>query len=334
MTTKTGRNAIQMITRRTALLAGATAGLATTFRTGFAAAPPTTPKQAPAFYRMKVGDIELTAISDGYGVYPKIDGFVRNAPNEAVSAALAEHFEPSDRVVIPVTTLVVNTGGKLVLIDTGNGDMAAPTSGTWMDNFRAAGFTPEAVDVVVLSHFHGDHINGLRLKDGTQRFPQAEIKAPAPELAFWLNDENKAKAASPLMQANFGGVERVIKPIAKSITPYEWDKEVAPGVIAIGAPGHTPGHTMFAIASGSTHFMAVSDITNNTALFVRNPDWAVMFDTDPDMARATRHRVLDMVATEKMQVGFYHAPFPANGFITRDGASRYNLVPATWTMPI
>jgi glyoxylase-like metal-dependent hydrolase (beta-lactamase superfamily II) len=212
--------------------------------------------------------------------------------------------------------------------------MAAPTSGTWMANFRAAGFTPEAVDMVVLSHFHGDHINGMRLKDGTLVFPQAEVKVPAKEAAFWLNDDNKAKAAGGPLAGGFAGVARVFEPIAKTLTQYEWDKEVAPGVIALGAPGHTPGHTMFAITSGSAHFMAVSDITNNTALFVRNPDWAVMFDMDPDMARATRHRVLDMVSAEKMQVGFYHAPFPANGFITRDGTSRYNLVPSTWSLPV
>jgi glyoxylase-like metal-dependent hydrolase (beta-lactamase superfamily II) len=137
-----------------------------------------------------------------------------------------------------------------------------------------------------------------------------------------------------MMTANFAGAERVFKPIMKDVTLYEWDREVAPGVVAVGAPGHTPGHTMFAIASGSTHFMAVSDITNNTALFVRNPDWAVMFDTDPEMARVTRHRVLDMVAAEKMHVGFYHAPFPANGFITRDGQTRYHLVPQAWVSPV
>lgn len=321
-----------MITRRSMLLAGAAAGL-TAALPAFAAAPPTSPKQAPAFYRMKVGDIEVTAISDGYGVYPKIDGFVRNAPNDAVSAALAEHFEPSDRVVIPFTTLVVNSGGKLILLDTGNGDMAPPTGGTWMENFRAAGFTPEAVDTVILSHFHGDHINGLRMKDGTLRFPQAEIKVPAPEAAFWLSDENKARAPAGL-QGGFAGVERVFKPIANTLTRYDWDKEVAPGIVAIGAPGHTLGHTMFAITSAGKSFMAVSDLTNNTALFVRNPDWAVMFDQDPDMARTTRRRVLDMVSAEKMQVGFYHAPFPATGFITRDGTTRYNLVPAAWTLPV
>ena len=319
------------LSRRHALLAGLSASLP--FGAAEAAMPPAG-KPAPAFHRMKVGDIELTAISDGFGVYPKIDGFVRNAPSDSVSHALAEAFEPSDRVVIPFTTLVVNTGGKLVLLDTGNGDMGAPSSGTWMENFRAAGFTPEAVDMVVFSHLHGDHINGLRLKDGTQRFPQAEIKMPALEAAFWMNDENKAKAAPGMMAGNFAGAERVFKPIMKNVTLFDWDREVAPGVIAVGAPGHTPGHTMFAIASGSTHFLAVSDITNNTALFVRNPDWAVMFDTDPEMARVTRHRVLDMAAAERLHVGFYHAPFPANGFITRDGLTRYNLIPTPWVSPV
>jgi glyoxylase-like metal-dependent hydrolase (beta-lactamase superfamily II) len=322
-----------IVRRRTAMLGALGAGLVAA-RNGFAAAPPIAAAQAPAFYRMKVGDIELTAISDGYGIYPKIEGFVRNAPPEAVSAALAEHFEPSDRVVIPFTTLVVNTGGKLVVIDTGNGDLAAPTSGIWMQNFRAAGFAPENVDMVVLSHFHGDHVNGLRLKDGTYVFPKAEIKVPAREYAFWMSDENMAKAPEGILANNFKIARRVFTPIAKDVTQYDWDKEVAPGVVAVGAPGHTPGHTMFAITSGPTHFMAVTDITNNTALFVRNPDWAVMFDQDPDMARATRHRVLDMVSAEKMHVGFYHAPFPAHGFITRDGTSRYNLVPGSWTQPI
>ena len=290
-------------------------------------------QQAPAFYRSKVGDIELTAISDGYGTFPKIDGFVRNVPNEAVSAALAEQFMPTDRIQIPFTTLVVNTSGKLVVIDTGNGDLAAPTSGSWMRNFRAAGFAPENVDMVVISHFHGDHINGLRLKDGTAVFPNAEIKVPEPEIAFWMNDANMAQAQGDLMKANFAGARRVFTPIASTATRYKWDSEVAPGITAIGAPGHTPGHTIFAITSGNASFMAVSDITNVPVLFVRNPDWAVMFDQDPDMARATRHRVLDLMAAERMQVGFYHAPFPATGFITKE-ANRYNLVPAAWKLPI
>eukprot|EP01037_Dinobryon_pediforme_P010838 gene10838-10918_t len=320
-----------LITRRTALTALLGTAAATQINPGHAAAP-VSGQQAPAFYRSKIGDIEITAISDGYGTYPKIDGFVRNATPDAVQAALAEQFLPTDRVQIPFTTLVVNTSGKLVVIDTGNGDLAAPTSGIWMKNFRAAGFTPEDVDMVVISHFHGDHVNGLRLKDGTAVFPKAEIKVPEPEFNFWMSDDNLAKAPDGL-KGNFNIARRVFTPMAKDVTPYTWEKEVAPGIIAHGAPGHTPGHTIFSINSGKASFMAVSDITNVPVLFVRNPDWAVMFDQDPDMARATRHRVLDMVSADKMQVGFYHANFPATGFITRDG-NRYSLVPAAWKLPV
>ena len=320
-----------LITRRTALTALLGTAAATQFGPAHAAAP-VSGQQAPAFYRSKIGDIEITAISDGYGTYPKIDGFVKNATPEAVQAALAEQFLPTDRVQIPFTTLVVNTGGKLVIIDTGNGDLAAPTSGIWMKNFRAAGFAPENVDTVVISHFHGDHVNGLRLKDGTAVFPKAEIKVPEPEFTFWMSDDNLAKAPEGLKN-NFNTARRVFTPMAKDVTPYAWEKEVAPGIIAHGAPGHTPGHTIFSINSGNASFMAVSDITNVPVLFVRNPDWAVMFDQDPEMARATRHRVLDMVSADKMQVGFYHANFPATGFITRDG-NRYSLVPAAWKLPV
>ena len=319
------------ITRRTALTA--LLGTAAAARLGSAyAASPVSGQQAPAFYRSKIGDIEITAVSDGYGTFPKIDGFVKNATPEAVQAALAEQFLPTDRVQIPFTTLVINTGGKLVVLDTGNGDLGAPTSGIWMKNFRAAGFTPEDVDMVVISHFHGDHVNGLRLKDGTAVFPKAEIKVPEPEFTFWMSDDNLAKAPDGL-KGNFNVARRVFTPMAKDVTLYSWDKEVAPGIIAHGAPGHTPGHTIFSINSGKASFMALSDITNVPVLFVRNPDWAVMFDQDPEMARAARHRVLDMVSADKMQVGFYHANFPATGFITRDGG-RYNLVPAAWKLPV
>jgi glyoxylase-like metal-dependent hydrolase (beta-lactamase superfamily II) len=322
------------ITRRTAMgaLLGTTAAAVGARFNPASAAAGVSGQQAPAFYRSKVGDIEITAISDGYGTFPKIEGFVRNATPEAVSAALAEGFMPTDRVQIPFTTLVVNTGGKLVLIDTGNGDLAAPTSGIWMKNFRAAGFTPDDVDMVVISHFHGDHVNGLRLKDGTAVFPKAEIKVSEPEFKFWMSDDNLAKAPDGLKN-NFNVARRVFTPMAKDVTLYNWEKEVAPGITAHAAPGHTPGHTIFSINSGNASFMAVSDITNVPVLFVRNPDWAVMFDQDPDMARATRHRVLDMVSADKMQVGFYHANFPATGFITRDGG-RYNLVPAAWKLPV
>ena len=128
----------------------------------------------------------------------------------------------------------------------------------------------------------------------------------------------------------FQNVRRVFGPVAKDVTRFAWDKEVAPGVVAVRADGHTPGHTAFAVTSGGGRLMVMSDTTNHPALFVRNPDWSAVFDMDADRARATRRRLLDTAASERMQVAFYHAPFPATGYIERAG-NGYRLEPVQWS---
>ena len=290
--------------------------------------PPGAQNQAPGFYRYKVGDIEVTAIHDGFARRP-LEGFVRNAELSAVQQALRERFLPTDALPIPFTTLVLKTGGRTVMIDAGNGDLGAPTTGTWMGNFKAAGFDPAKVDTVVISHFHGDHINGLRLKDGTLVFANAEITVPAAEWAFWT-DESKMSQAPEAMKPAFQNVKRVFGPIAKDVRPYQADKELVPGLTPVAAPGHTPGHTVFAITAGNGRMMMMSDTTNHPALFVRNPDWSAIFDMDADKARETRKRLLEMAASERMQVAFYHAPFPSTGFIAKEGSS-YDFVPTQWS---
>ena len=284
--------------------------------------------QAPGFYRYRVGDIEVTAITDGTAIRQPLEGFIRNAPLPEVKQALTDAFLPDDKLTIPFTTLALRTGGRLVLIDTGNGDSGAPGTGLWMRNFRAAGFDPAQVDQVVFSHFHGDHINGFRLKDGAAVFPRAEVLVPQAEWAFWMDDARMA-AAPEAMRGGFANVRRVFGPVAADVKRYEWDREVAPGVTAINAAGHTPGHTAFAIASGNARLMAMSDTANHPALFVRHPDWSAVFDMDADAARATRRRMLDLAATERMQVAFYHAPFPATGHVAREGAG-FRMVPVAW----
>ncbi len=287
--------------------------------------------QAPGFYRYKVGDITLTAINDGFARRP-LDGFVRNAELAAVKTAMEQAFLPADALNITFTTLVVENGGKLTLIDTGNGDSGAPTSGTWMANFKAAGFDPKNVATVVFSHFHGDHINGFRLKDGTAVFPNAEVMVPAAEWAFWMDDA-KMGAAPEAMKGAFAGVRRVFGPIAKDVRQFEAGKEIMPGITAVAAYGHTPGHTAFAVTSGTGKLMIMSDVTNHPALFVRNPEWSAVFDMDGPQAAATRRKMLDMVSAERMQVAFYHAPFPATGHIAKTG-NGYELVPVQWSPAI
>jgi glyoxylase-like metal-dependent hydrolase (beta-lactamase superfamily II) len=210
--------------------------------------------------------------------------------------------------------------------------MGAPTSGTWLANFRAAGFDPAQVNTVVISHFHGDHINGIRLKDGTAVFPSAEVMVPAAEWSFWM-DDTRMNQAPEGMKGAFQGVRRVFGPIAKDVKQYENGKEIVSGLTTVGAPGHTPGHTAYMLSSGQGKLMIMSDITNHPALFVRNPDWSAVFDMDADQARQTRRRMLDMAASERAQVSFYHAPFPATGHIAKDG-NGFRFQPVQWSPAI
>jgi glyoxylase-like metal-dependent hydrolase (beta-lactamase superfamily II) len=292
------------------------------------AAAPLQGAQAPGFYRIKVGEIEVTLVHDGAATRPLAEGFVRNAPLADVQKTLAAAFQPSETLTIPYTTAVINNGTKLVMIDAGNGEMGAPGTGRWQANFAAAGYRPEQVDTIILSHFHGDHINGIRAKDGSAFFPNAEIVVPEAEWAFWMDDARMAQAPEG-MKPGFQAVRRVFGPIAKDVTAYAGEKELVTGVTAIPAFGHTPGHNAFVVASGNARLLLWSDTTNKPELFVRNPGWHAMFDMEPVQAEATRRRLLDMAAAERMQVAGYHFPFPATGFISREEGG-YAFVPVFW----
>ena len=316
------------VLRRTVLGSAFAVPLLQALPTGAEAAAPPIAGQAPSFYRYRVGDMQVTAIHDGLA-FRGLDGFVPNAPPAALQQALTDAGLPTDKFPISFTTLAINTGGKLVLIDTGNGDLGAPTSGTWMANFRAAGFEPAQVDTIVFSHFHGDHINGFRRKDGAAVFPNAQAMVPEAEWAFWTS-ENEASRATPGTKGTFDNTKRVFGPVMKDVTPYAWDKEILPGITSVRADGHTPGHTAFAVHSGGAKLMVMSDTTNNPQVFARNPGWSAIFDQDGPAAVVSRRRMLDIAASEKMPVAFYHAPFPATGTIARDGDG-YRFVPAMWS---
>jgi glyoxylase-like metal-dependent hydrolase (beta-lactamase superfamily II) len=285
-------------------------------------------QQAPGFYRYKVGDIELTALHDGWA--PRnLEGFIRNAELSDVRRAAEEAFLPTNTIENSFTPVLVRSGGKTIMIDTGNGDAGAPTTGTTRANLRAAGLDPARVDIVLISHFHGDHINGLRLRDGTAVYPNAEVMVPVGEWAFWMDDARMNQAPDAMKPA-FQNVRRVFGPMAKDVKQFEWNKEIAPGITAVDASGHSPGHTAFVIQSGGKSLTHVVDAINHPAFFVRHPDWSAVFDMDADKARATRRRLLDMAATERSQLAFYHAPFPAIGHVRKDG-NGFQFAPASWS---
>jgi glyoxylase-like metal-dependent hydrolase (beta-lactamase superfamily II) len=220
------------------------------------AAAPLADKQAPSFYRYKVGDIQVTVVSDGRSTLPLEDSFVTNAKKEEVNAVLEKAFLPRDIFTVYYAPLVINTGGKLVVIDTGNGAAANANgkgaNGQFAANMAASGLDAKAVDMVVISHFHGDHVNGLLAADGTPAFPNAEVLVPAAEWKFWMDDGEMSRAPAGRMQGLFKSNRNVFEVgLRKKVTPYEWGKEVAPGLLAVETVDHTPGHTSYVLSSGS-----------------------------------------------------------------------------------
>ena len=295
-------------------------------------------KQAPSFYHYKVGDAQVTAVSDGVNNFALPDTFVLNAKKDEVNAALEKNFMPKDKMSIQFAPLVINTGGKLVVVDTGNGAAAFASSkgnvGQFGANMVAAGFDPGAVDMVVISHFHGDHINGLLTADNKPAFPNAEVLVPAAEWKYFMDDGEMSRAPEGRMQTVFKNARRVFEAgLNKKATPYEWGKEIAPGLTAVETIGHTPGHTSYVLASGSDKVFIQSDVTNHPALFVANPGWHLMFDQDPALAEKTRRRVYDMLVADKMRVQGFHYPFPSLAHVERAG-SGYREIPVGWSPTI
>jgi glyoxylase-like metal-dependent hydrolase (beta-lactamase superfamily II) len=219
------------------------------------AATPAAGKQAPALYRAKLGDFEITQIADGARTFPMPDTFVKNVSKDQALAAAEAAYMPKGQVPVPFNPIIINTGSKLVLIDTGYGPGITPSVGLLPTNMAAAGIDPKTIDLVILSHLHPDHINGVKTADGALAFPNAEIKASALDWAFWISDEIAGKAANDMMKGYFANTRKIPSNIADKVTKYKWGKEVAPGITAIDTRGHTPGHTSFVVASGSAKML-------------------------------------------------------------------------------
>jgi glyoxylase-like metal-dependent hydrolase (beta-lactamase superfamily II) len=281
-------------------------------------------------YRFKVGDYDVIQLMDGARTFPMPDHFVINVSKDEAIKAAAAAYMPEGKVTIPFSPMIVNTGSKLIAIDTGNGLGAHAGSkgvvGQARGNMEAAGINPAKIDIVIISHFHGDHIGGLKNADGSPAFPNAEIKVPAVEAAFWGDDANQSKA-NGFNKGQFANVKKMMAGL--KVTPYEAGKEIAPGITSVFTPGHTPGHMSFVVASGAKKILVQSDVTNIPSFFLSNPDWQVVFDNDPNLAVTTRHKIYDMAAVEKMTVVGYHFPYPCVGHVEKDGKG-YRLVPVAW----
>lgn len=300
----------------TVMVTGAISGCATN--------TPRTTSVASGVTRVDLGSVNVTMLSDGQGARPLDANFVRNVPLAEVQAALTEAKLPTDRIDVPFNPFVADIGAQRVLFDTGSGEFGAAGSGKLLENMGKAGIDPKSVTAVVISHFHGDHINGLRNKAGNLVFPNAKIYVPAPEWNWWM-DEARLAATPEAQRGGLNTARRVFSPIAATVVRFEPGTEILPGVRSIAAYGHTPGHTAFMIEGGSRKLLYWAD-TTNVFLFVRNPDWAVVFDMDADAAKATRRRIADLAIRENALVAGYHLPGSGIGTLSTRGKG-YEFTP-------
>lgn len=280
--------------------------------------------QAPGVYRLKIGAFEVTVLSDGNLA---IDRPMFAGDAAGGDALLQKAFMPQGPIPTCVNAWLVNTGNKLILVDAGAGSSFAPTLGKMHGNLAAAGVDPAAVDVVVITHMHPDHIPGLLANDGKAMFPNAVVHINADEHAFWTAEQNRAKAPDQF-KVFFDLANASIKPYAGKVQTFKDGAQFAPGISASAAPGHTVGHSMVQVSSGGSDLLLWGDIVHCAALQFPEPDRSIAFDADPALAIANRKKVLDMVTSDRLLFAGAHLPFPGVGHAAKAG-SGYAYVPLT-----
>jgi glyoxylase-like metal-dependent hydrolase (beta-lactamase superfamily II) len=285
-------------------------------------------KFSASFYRTKIGDIRAISLHDGFFTRDRDDKFVTNASLLDVDEAFSAIGQKQGLLTLTFTALAIETQDGLTLIDTGFGDNGPPTTGQLQKNLKAAGYLPKDVNTILISHFHGDHINGLVSKSGEIMYPNAKILVPQPEWDFWMNDEIMENSPAGL-KPNFELCRRIFSVLKNKVSMFNWDDEISPNVKAICATGHTPGQTAFEINSDGDKLIYIADVTNNPYIFARHPLWKAAFDVNADDAIATRLKILGDASDKNTRLAFYHAPFPGIGYVSRANES-FLFIPQIW----
>lgn len=300
------------LTRRTALMAGATLPFAAALPAPALAAAEMKGAAMPGFHRFKLGEFEVTTLLVGSRPMEKPqETFGLNATPEDFAALAQANFLPADMSQNFFTPTLVNTGAELVLFDTG----LAPEGITGA--LAAAGYTPDQVDVVVLTHMHGDHIGGLSGEAGAT-FANARYVTGSIEHNHWAAAGNE-------------GFDAKVKPLSDKMTMLEDGGSVAAGITALAAFGHSPGHMAYHLESGGKRLAITADTVNHYVFSMQRPDWEVRFDMDKAMGAETRKKMLGMIAADRIPFIGYHMPFPAVGFVEAQGEG-FRFVPASYQL--
>jgi glyoxylase-like metal-dependent hydrolase (beta-lactamase superfamily II) len=299
---------------------------------GWAESPthPTLKNQSPGFYRLEIGDFEVTSLLDGTVSLP-LDKLLINTSASEIQTLLAKNFEtlPAE---VSINAFLVNTGDRLLLVDTGAGELFGAAGGHLIDSLKAAGYSPDQVDAVLLTHMHADHSGGLVI-GGRPVFPRAEIFVNRADPDYWGSVEKEAAAPENQKHAFLQG--------RTSLAPYQafgrvhaftGSTQLFTGVTALPDPGHTPGHTTYMIESQGNRLLLWGDTVHAAAVQFPKPSVSVQFDVDKAEAASQRRRMFDQAALEGYWVGGAHIAFPGLGHVRATGTS-YTWVPANYSLP-
>jgi glyoxylase-like metal-dependent hydrolase (beta-lactamase superfamily II) len=267
----------------------------------------------------KVGDIDCVALSDGTFKYPAT-WFFSNVPNQQLEDKLREANFPTAEVVSPYTCLLVKTGTETLLIDTG-ADGLAPTTGDLQTNLAAQSVRPDQITTVVLTHAHPDHIGGVLNSEGKAAFPNARYIMAKTEWDFWTSGPDLRSTAldSHIQDLLINCAQKNLPPLKPRIELLEKEREIAPGIVAVPAPGHTPGHIAVVISSAKQQLLHIADAVLHP-MHMRYPSWRNVFDLNENDAVTTRQKLLDRAAADKCNMLAYHFPFPGLGTVATSGA--------------
>jgi glyoxylase-like metal-dependent hydrolase (beta-lactamase superfamily II) len=310
-------------TRRSFLAAGCFC-LASCFATPLFADAPMVKSQAPGFYRLAVGDFEITALSDGSNMLPATK-LLQGDPAR-IEEALKRNYL-GDLIETSHNSFLVNTGAKLVLIDAGAGSLLGATAGHLLRNLRASGYRPEQIDELYLTHLHTDHVGGL-MAEGQRAFRNAIVRVEKRDTDYWLSEAN--------MRAAPAEAKRFFEAAIASITPYmragklavfEGNTDLVPGVRAQTAYGHTPGHTMYVVESRGEKIVLWGDVVHVAAVQFKDPSVTIRYDGDASEAEQVHELAFADAAQNGYIVGGAHISFPGLGRVRRDAENAYTYVP-------
>ncbi|WP_440984280.1 MBL fold metallo-hydrolase [Shinella sumterensis] len=321
---------------RRAIMLSAVAGASSMLIPGLAGSGTANAQATPAFagnaghYRFRVGDISATVLSDGViGGPPRV--YASDAPEVELQEVLRQAFLPADHMTLNLNTLLIETGGRRILIEAGAGKTMGPNGGQIFENLAAVGLAPADIDAIVISHTHPDHVGNLRTADGGKAFPRATVFVPKADWDFFVRtdpDLSYMPVPEEFRLRFAANIKNSLTPFMNDVELYEAGAEIVPGLTTIVASGHTPGMATFLVHSGNDQLLLTADLAYHPVVNVDRP-WLPGPDRDKETALASRRRIFDRAAADRLPVLGFHFPFPGLGrMLKTDGG--YAWVPANW----